>query len=181
MVDVHAGDHGAVGVDDVGGVQPPAQADLQNGHIQAAWLYEPQDGQSGELEVGQRHLGPSVRARSTASKCGSSAAAATLSPRTRQRPRNAPDAAMNTPRCGSRPPWPRPPAGRRWSPAVGAGDGDHRAVKAQRQPARHLAHAGQAHVDILGMQPLAMLEPALQCLGIGLHRARDCRRAGHGR
>ena len=56
VVDVDAGDHGAVGIDDVGRIQPPAQAHFQDRDIQPRMAHQPQDGQGGELKVGQRNF-----------------------------------------------------------------------------------------------------------------------------
>ena len=65
--------------------------------------------------------------------------------------------------------------------AVGARHGDHRAVKLQLQAVCHFAHPLQAHVDIEGVQALAMGQPAVQRLGKrgsrGIHRGRNCRPA----
>ena len=63
MVQVDAGDHGTVGVDDVDGVQPTPHADLQNGHIKPATRHHIKHGQGGELEVGQRNRWLYRRAR----------------------------------------------------------------------------------------------------------------------
>ena len=54
VVQIDAGDDGAVGVDDVDRIQPPAQADLQNHHLQPAATHHVQNGQRGEFEIGQR-------------------------------------------------------------------------------------------------------------------------------
>ena len=51
VVQVDAGDHGAVGIHDVDRVQPPAQPHFEDGHIQPGQGQQPQDGQRGELEV----------------------------------------------------------------------------------------------------------------------------------
>ena len=56
MVEVDAGDHRAIGVQDVHGVQPPAQPHFQDGHINVGARQAAQDGQGGEFEVGQRYF-----------------------------------------------------------------------------------------------------------------------------
>ena len=58
VVEVNAGDDGAIGVDDVDGVQPPAQAHFQNHHVQRRARDDVQNGQGGKLKVGQRHRVP---------------------------------------------------------------------------------------------------------------------------
>ncbi len=58
MIDVDAGDHCAIGIDDVHGVQATAQTDLQNRHIQMSAGHQVQDGQGTELEIGQADITP---------------------------------------------------------------------------------------------------------------------------
>ena len=55
VVEVDAGDDGAIGVDDVGRIQPAAQADFQDHHIEVAAHHDFEDGEHGEFEVAQRH------------------------------------------------------------------------------------------------------------------------------
>ena len=54
MVQVDAGDDGAIRLDDVDRVQPSAQADFENHHLQRAALHHVQNGQRGKFKVGQR-------------------------------------------------------------------------------------------------------------------------------
>ena len=54
VVDVDAGDDGAVGIDQVHGVQPSAQAHLKNHGIQPGAGQTVQNRQCGEFEIGQR-------------------------------------------------------------------------------------------------------------------------------
>src|SRR5690606_4066057 len=64
VVYVHAGDDGAIRIDDVHRVQAPAQADFQHGRVHALFLEQQQGGQRGELEVRQGDvLARSVDAR----------------------------------------------------------------------------------------------------------------------
>ncbi|MNF07242.1 hypothetical protein D3C80_2073800 [compost metagenome] len=56
MVDVDAGDDGAVGIDDVRGVEAAAQTHFENRHVQQRMAHQPQDRQRGELEVRQRYF-----------------------------------------------------------------------------------------------------------------------------
>ncbi len=56
VVQVDTGDDGAIGIDNVHGVQATAQADLQHHGVQPGLRKEAQDGQGGEFEIGQRDL-----------------------------------------------------------------------------------------------------------------------------
>jgi hypothetical protein len=56
MVDVDAGHDRHVGVDDVDGVEPSAQADLQDHDIEPGAGQQVHDRQRGEFEIGQRDL-----------------------------------------------------------------------------------------------------------------------------
>jgi len=56
VVDVDAGDDGAIGIHDVDRIEPPAQTHFQNGHIQMGVGHEVHDGQGAELEIGQTHI-----------------------------------------------------------------------------------------------------------------------------
>src|SRR5690606_25155191 len=56
VVNVDAGDDGAVGINDVRGVEATAQTHFENRHIQQRVAHQPQDGQRGELEVRQRYF-----------------------------------------------------------------------------------------------------------------------------
>ena len=53
VVQIDAGDHGAIRVDDVRGVQPPAQTHLQNDHIEVGAGHHLQNGQRGKFEVSE--------------------------------------------------------------------------------------------------------------------------------
>ena len=57
VIQINAGDDGAIGIDDVHRIQPPAQPHLQNHHIQLPRLrmatHHQQKGQGGELKVSQ--------------------------------------------------------------------------------------------------------------------------------
>ena len=46
----------SIGVDDVDGVEPAAQPDLQDDKVQRLMLQPPHDGQRRELEIGQRDV-----------------------------------------------------------------------------------------------------------------------------
>ena len=169
VVQRDAGDDRAVRVDDVHRVQPPAQSHLQDGHIQPAERQRAQDGECGELEIGQYH--DAVITRSTVPE-----------PRTldlgerRQKgissDRLAPDAAtfLEMHQVGRGvDPGPVPGlavdglqhgAGRAF--AVGAGHGDHRAGHGQAHALRHPLHPVQPKLDAadaLGMLALAMGQP----------------------
>ncbi len=177
VVDVHAGDDGAVGVDDVGRVQAAAQAYLQDRHVQPRLAHQPQDGQRGEFEIAQRDfvaiLGPGAFHRcevryQVRSGDGLAVDAAALLEMHQVRRGVDTRAVARLQRHGLQ-------HGAGGTLAVGARHGDHGAAEGQAHAARDLAHAGQAHVDVLGVQPLAVGEPAFQGLGEGLHRAQNCR------
>ena len=53
VVKVNAGNDGAIGVQDVDGIQPPAQTDFQNHHVKLGVGQQLQDGQGGEFKVSQ--------------------------------------------------------------------------------------------------------------------------------
>ena len=171
VVDVDAGDDGAVCVDDVGGVQPAAQPHLQDGHIQQRMAHQPQDGQRGEFKVRQRNIIAIERScafhrfkvryqiRSIYSFAMHAAALFKM-----HQVRRGVDPGAKTGLLGH---GLQHGAGR--ALAIGAGDGDHRAVKTQAHAGGHFANPLQAHVDVLRVQPLAMAEPAFQCVNFGLH------------
>ena len=54
VVDVDARDDRDVGIDDVDGVEPAAQADFEDHGIERGAREEPQRGQRAELEIGER-------------------------------------------------------------------------------------------------------------------------------
>ncbi len=56
MVDVHSGDHGHIGVDDVDRIQATAQTHFQNRQVQPGVGEQLQRGQRAVLEIGQRGL-----------------------------------------------------------------------------------------------------------------------------
>ena len=63
MVNVDAGDDGAIRIDDIGGVQPPPQAYFKNGNIEQRMAHQPQDCQGREFEIGQGDFFPPLGAR----------------------------------------------------------------------------------------------------------------------
>ena len=171
MIDVDAGDDGAVGIDDVGGVQPAAQPHFQDGHIQQRMAHQPQDGQRGELKIGQRNIIAIERScafhrfkvryqiRSIYSFAMHAAALFKM-----HQVRRGVDPGAKTGLLGH---GLQHGAGR--TLAIGACNGDDRAVKTQAHAGGHLTDPLQAHVDVLRVQPLAMAEPAFQCVNFGLH------------
>ena len=56
VVEVDAGDDGAVGIDDVDRVEPPAQADFEDRHVERRRGQQAHDRQRRELEIGERHV-----------------------------------------------------------------------------------------------------------------------------
>ena len=164
MVDVDAGDDGAIGVDHIGGIQPPAQAHLENRHIQPGLAHQPQDGQRGELEIGERHFralharllhGLELRQQLDGLHDLAAHAAAFLEMHQMRRCVDA-GAKARLQRHGL-----QHGAGRAF--AVGARHRDHGAVETQVQALGNFAHAIQAQRNILGVQALAIGEPCIQC------------------
>ena len=62
VINIDAGDDGAVGINDVGRIQTPAQTDLQDGDIQQGMAHQPQNRQGREFKVGERYLTSAHRA-----------------------------------------------------------------------------------------------------------------------
>ncbi len=180
VVDVDAGDDRAVGIHDIGRVEAAAQAHLQDGDIQARLAHEAQDGERGELEVGQGHLRAAMRSRRLH---GREVRDQIVRPDTL-----APDAAalleLHEVRRGidagavARLQRHRLQHGAGGTLAVRAGHRDDGAGETQPEPARHLAHPLQAHVDGFRVDAFAMGQPAVQGVESGVHRAGDCRRGG---
>src|SRR5690606_29716260 len=61
--------------------------------------------------------------------------------------------------------------------AIGAGDGDDAAFKAQRRAPGALAAAVQPDLAVVRVMVLAVGEPAVQRVDSGVHTERHCRRA----
>jgi hypothetical protein len=165
VVEVDAGDHRAICVDDVDGIQPPAHADLQHRHIELGAHHDIQNGQGGELEVGQRNrriarsarlLDPCEGFHQQVQRDIVARQAQPLLEVHQVRRGVQPGAITRVAQDGL-----QHRAGR--ALAVGAGDSDDRALEAQAQPCGDGAHALQAHVDVLGVQALAVVEPVSQC------------------
>ena len=179
MVDVNTGDDRAIGVHDVGGVEPPAQPHLQNGHVEQRMAHQAQDGQRGELEVGQRNIVAVERARILHGR------------KMLQQRLGGDDVAMDAaallevhqvrrrihPRAVARLQGDGLDHGAGRALAIGARHGDDGAVKAQRHAACHLAHPFQTHVDVVRVQAFAVRKPAFQGVNLRMHTARDCRPA----
>ena len=163
VVEVDAGDDGAVGVDQVHRVQPATQTDLQNGQLQATGSHQAKDGQGGELKIGQGHplaglLHP-LEMRQQRRLGGNLAAQAAALLEVHQVGRGVhPAAPARLEGDGL-----EHGAGR--ALAVGTGHGNHRAVKAQAHAVSHRAHAVQPQLHRFGMQALAVRQPVLQ----GIH------------
>ena len=160
VVEVNAGDDGAVGIDDVDGVQAAAQAHFQNRHIQTRIAHHVKNGQGAELKVGQRHR----LALHTGAFHGGKAGHQRIR---RHRLTVQPQAlfkvhqmrrAVNTGLVAGLPQYGRQ-HGAGGALSVGAGHGDHRTGKAQAHALGHGAHALQAHVDVLGVQLFAIGQP----------------------
>ena len=145
VVQIDAGDHRAIGVDDVDRVQPPAQADFQNGHVQMGLSHQAQDGQRAELEISQADIA-SDRLDSRKSfgesfgRCRLAVQAAAFL-KMNQMWRGVNTCAVT----GLQQHRLQHGAGR--ALAVGARHGDHRAVKTQRHAVGHGFHAVQPHVN----------------------------------
>ncbi|MPN46604.1 hypothetical protein SDC9_194195 [bioreactor metagenome] len=164
MVQIDAGDDGAVGIDDVRGVKPPAHAHLQNDHVQLGEAQQAQDRQGGEFEIGQRNLVTALHARllhggKLLHQLGGGDdlaihPAALFEVHQMRRGEHA-RLVTRLQRHGF-----QHRAG--GTLAIGAGHGDHGAVEMQVQPLGHLAHALKAHFDVVGMQAFAIAQPAVQ-------------------
>ena len=172
VIQVHAGDDGAVGVNDVDGVQPPAQPDLQDDRIQGRLREQAHDGQRGELEIGQTdiaargldrlELGDQVGVRGNLA----------VDPR--------PLVEIDQVRRGVQ----THPVARRLQNrfqhgtggalAVGAADHEGHGVEFERKALSHCLDTIQAHVDGLGMQGFQVLQPIGQGgRGIGARKHGD--------
>ena len=169
VVEVDAGDDGAVGVDDVDGIEATAETDLQDRDVGPGLGHGVQDGQRGEFEVGQRGGaarpldGLEVRQQAVAiDRLARQSQPLLEAHQMRRREDRRPVARVGEDGFEHG-------AGR--ALAVGAGDGDHRAVEGQAEGLRHRAYALEAHVDRLGMQLLDISEP----VGEGFHGAGHCR------
>ena len=178
MVDVDAGDHSAVGVDDIGRIQPPTQPHLQNGHIQQRMAHQPQYGEGRELKIGQRNIIAVERARTLnglevrqqIGGCHHITRDAAALLKMHQMGRRVYARAI-TRLLGH-----GFDHGAGGALAIGTRHRDDGTVKTQAHAASHFAHPVQVHVDIVGMQALAMGKPAFQCVNLLLHAAWDCRR-----
>ena len=165
VVQRDAGDQRAVGIDGVHSVQPAAHAHLQDHQVQRRLGQGPQDGQGGELEPGQRGAAArrlhrrEVRQQAVgAGHLAIDAAAFLKVNQVRLDVQAHPVAALQRDGFEHR-------AGR--ALAIGAGHADHRHRKAQAQAVAHGGHTVQRHVDGLGVQLLAVGEPAGQGGGQG--------------
>ena len=160
VVDVDAGDDGAVGVDDVHCVEPAAQPHFENHQVQRCQRHQPRDGQRGELEVGQAHVAAGLLdgLEMRQQLIGGDALpvdAATLLKVHQVRLDVQADAiaGLHRNRLQHR-------AGRAF--AVGACHGENGRVELQRQALLDLQHAIQREVHFLGMQALAAGEPFVE-------------------
>jgi len=179
VVDVDAGDDGAVGVDHVRGIQASSEADFENRHIQQRMAHQAQDGQGGELKIRKRDLIAvldsgglhCLKMRYQIGRRDDFAMHPAALFKVHQMRRGVHAGAIT---CLQRH---RLQHGAGRSFAVGARHRDHRALEPQCHAAGDFRDPVQAHVDIAGVQLLAVAQPAFQCVGFGLHTARDCRRA----
>ncbi|MNS89742.1 hypothetical protein D3C72_1237630 [compost metagenome] len=173
VIEIDTGDDGAVGVDDIGGIEPPTETDFQNGDIQLGQAQEAQNRQRRELEIGQRdfwRLQPRYfycfKMRNQI--CGrhdlAPHAAALFKMHEMRRGEHA--------RTIARLQGNRLCHGTGRALAIGACHGDHRAVKAQRQPLCHSLDTRQAHIDGGRVNLLAVGQPLIQGVESGLHGTR---------
>jgi len=63
MVEVDGGDHGDVGIDEIGRVEAAAESDFEDGEVEVAAFEQPQRGERAVFEIGQRHWCPFSRLR----------------------------------------------------------------------------------------------------------------------
>jgi len=167
VVEVDAGQDGAVGVDDVDGVEPPAQTDFEHHGVQPLRSQQRQNGQRGEFEITQAHRlpcrvggvagtldGSKMRQQRIGLHRLSVNAAALLEMHQMRRGVDA-DAV-----AGSQQNRFEHGAGRAF--AVGSGHSDHRAGKVQTHRRAHRLHPLQAEVDDAVMQLLGVCQPAVQ-------------------
>ncbi len=59
MIQADVGDHGQIGIDDIDGIQPPAEPDLQHYGIQPGTLEQPERRQRAHFEIGKGNLATS--------------------------------------------------------------------------------------------------------------------------
>jgi hypothetical protein len=160
VVEVDAGDHRAVGVDRVDGVEPSSESDFQDHGVEPRRRQTAQDRQRGELEIGQREVATSGfhRLEVRQQGCGIDRRAADAAPLLEVhevRLDVQPDA---IPRCQQH----RLEHGAGRALAIGAGHGEHRAVECEAEPVAHGLRALQRHVDRARMQTLAVREPVVK-------------------
>ncbi len=158
VVDVDAGDDGDVGLDDVDRIQASAQADFEDGDVDAALRDQVGDGQGGEFEIRQVGAGAGgfdgvegVHERLIGCHLAIDAGALVEVEEVRLDVEADAVAGLQQHRFEHR-------AG--GTLAIGAGDHDHRAIEGQLQALLDGADAVQAHVDMgFGMARLEQGQP----------------------
>ena len=173
VVQVDAGDEGAVGVDDVDRVEPAADADFQDHDVQAGGGHQTENCQHGELEIGQRCLAPQrLDAGKVRQQVGSlhdlAADAAALFKMDQMR-RGVDAGAVAGLQQDS---FQHRAAG---ALSVGAGHGNDRAVKFQRHATGHAVNSVQPQGYGRRVQALAVREPVVEGVRI-VHTVSYCRR-----
>jgi hypothetical protein len=162
VIEIDAGDHRAIGVNAVDGIEPPAEAHFQDNQIQRLGRQAQHDGQRGELEIRQLHItarrfdGLEMRQQRFGLHRLAVDPAALLEMH-QVRLDVEPDlvAGLQGDSLQHR-------AGR--TLAIGAGNHhDRHIAEFQAQLVAQADHAGERHVDRLRMQALAVGEPFVKC------------------
>jgi len=166
VVQVHAGHDGAVGVDDVDRVQASAQPHFQDDHVQRRLREQPQDGQRGQLEIGQRGIAAGRVHGGELSGQGGIAGGLAVHARPLVEIQQVRRGVEADPVSGAQQHGLEHGAGR--ALAVGASHHDLDRVQVQLQARGHLAHAVQAHVYRAAMDGFEIGQPLRQgAVGIG--------------
>ena len=180
VVDINAGDDGAVSIHHVRSVEPAAQAHFQNGDIQLGQTQHAQDGQRGELKIRQQDF-------FTLQACGFHGF------KVRQKVLSLGDFTVNAATLlKMHQVWRGIDAGliarlqghglqhgTGRALAVGASHRNDGAVKLQRHALRDFAYTLQAHGNVLWMNLLAVRKPLGKCGKSAVHTVRDCRAPTH--
>ena len=180
MIDVDAGDDGAVRIEGIDRIEPPAHADLEDHEIEFGHREHPGDGQQRELKIGQAHVAARLLHRLEMRQQRAALHHLTVDPAAllevhQVRLRIQPDAVARLQRNrlqhGAGRPLP-----------VGAGHRDQRSLEVQAQTFLDAAHALERHVDLLRVQALAACQPAVQGRGqVGGVRGHGHEGYGHAR
>ena len=176
VVQIDAGDDGAVGVDEIDRIEPATEPNLQNHHVQLGMGHDGEKNQRRELEIGQRNLATHVlrppgqvaqvtpqprplhqrkmrKQRIGTHRLAAQAAALLKMHQMRRGVKPDPVTRLQQNRLKHR-------AGR--ALAVGAGHRDHRTRKPQSHAVCDGAHPLQAHFDAQRMQALAVGQPLIE-------------------